>query len=205
VESLIAGYRRFRQTTWPVQRERAQILAQQGQNPVAAVIACVDSRLDPEAIFDASPGQILVMRNVANLVPPYEPDSAFHGTSAGIEFAVRGLEVGHIVVMGHARCGGVAALLRGGSDQLTDFILPWMNIAARAKARALACEAVDSEAAQTICEHETVLVSLENLQKFPWVAERVAAGTLKLHGFYYGIASGVLEVLGEDGKFRPVE
>lgn len=204
MERLLQGYRRFRAHTWPERRALHERLAETGQNPIAAVVACVDSRLDPAAIFDVAPGQILVLRNVANLVPPYAPDSAYHGTSAALEFAVRGLGVANIIVMGHAQCGGVRALLQGQTDTLTDFVLPWMGIAARARARTLACEAVGSEAAQTRCEHETVRVSLDNLQGFPWIAERVAAGTLRISGTYYGIASGKLEVMGDDGVFVEV-
>jgi carbonic anhydrase len=204
METLLAGYRRFLETTWPERRELHEQLAADGQKPLAVVVACVDSRLDPAAIFDAAPGQIFVLRNVANLVPPYAPDGSYHGTSAALEFAIKGLGVSDIIVMGHAQCGGVRALLDGKAEGLNDFVMPWMQIAARARTRALQCDGVmpGTPQAQSACEHETVRVSLENLKTFPWITERIEAGTLRLHGMYYGIASGVLEVLREDGGFQ---
>ncbi|HTZ70618.1 MAG TPA: carbonic anhydrase [Acetobacteraceae bacterium] len=198
LDALLAGYRRFRTGTWPERRALCEALAEAGQRPLAAVIACADSRLDPAAIFDAAPGALFVIRNVANLVPPYMPDAAYHGTSAALEFAVKGLEVTTIIVMGHAQCGGVRALLEDDRGQVGDFVLPWMQIAARARARA--CDSPDQDR-QTVCEHETVKVSLENLGSFPWIAERVADGRLSLVGAYYGIATGVLELLRPDGSF----
>ena len=201
MDELIAGYRRFRAETWPERRAVLQELAERGQRPLAAVIACADSRLDPSAIFDAAPGALFVVRNVANLVPPYQPDAAYHGTSAALEFAVKGLGISTIMVMGHAQCGGVHALLQGDAGNLSDFVLPWMQIASRARGR-LVCDAGEDE--QTACEHETVKVSLENLMTFPWIASGVQAGTLRLQGAYYGIATGVLALLDQDGIFRPL-
>jgi carbonic anhydrase len=202
METLLAGYRRFRAGVWPKRRADYESLAEGGQKPQAAVVACADSRLDPAVIFDAPPGSLFSIRNVANLVPPYAPDAAYHGTSAALEFAVLGLEVPHLIVLGHAQCGGVRALMEG-AGALTDFMRPWMSIAEPARARALACTdpALD---VLTACEHETVRLSLENLRSFPWIAERVADGRLRLVGAYYGIASGVLEMLGPDGNFSPV-
>ena len=202
MDSLLAGYRRFRAGVWPGQWAGYEALAQAGQAPVAAVVACADSRLDPAVIFDAAPGQLFSIRNVANLVPPYAPDAASHGTSAALEFAVRGLEVPHLVVLGHAQCGGVRALMEGDGG-LTDFLAGWMRIAEPARARVLRCSdpAMDN---LTACEHEVVRLSLENLLGFPWVAERVKDGRLRLHGAYYGIASGVLQWMGADGSFATV-
>jgi carbonic anhydrase len=204
MDRLIAGYRKFRETVWPERRAAYEELAEHGQKPLAMVIACSDSRLDPSLIFGVPPGGLFVVRNVANLVPPYQPDAAYHGTSAALEFAVRSLEVPEIVVMGHALCGGVTALLHGVPDTLSDFVGPWVQIARRAQLRV--AEAVQGEEAmRSACEHETVRVSLENLMTFPWIAERVADGRLRLQGAYYQISTGVLEVLGEDGNFAPVE
>ncbi len=201
METLLAGYRRFRAEVWPGQRAGYEALAQAGQSPVAAVIACADSRLDPAVIFDAAPGQLFCIRNVANLVPPYAPDAAYHGTSAALEFAVRGLGVRHLVVLGHAQCGGVRALMQG-AGPLTDFLRPWMSIAEPARERALACSDPTVEPL-TACEHEIVRLSLQNLRTFPWISESVADGRLALHGAYYGIASGVLEVMGPEENFSP--
>ena len=202
VENLIEGYRSFRRTIWPGQREAYALLAEAGQSPQAAVIACSDSRLDPSAIFGAGPGGLFVIRNVANLVPPYAPDAAYHGTSAALEFAVRGLQVRTIIVMGHAMCGGVRALVQGAPGELSDFVVPWMHIAERARERTLACD--DPAQQLDACEHETVRVSLENLMTFPWIAERVQDGRLSLQGAFYGIAKGTLELLGDDGRFKEI-
>jgi carbonic anhydrase len=199
METLLAGYRRFRAEVWPGQRAEYEGLAEAGQAPVAAVVACADSRLDPAVIFDAAPGQLFSIRNVANLVPPYSPDAACHGTSAALEFAVRGLEVRHLVVLGHAQCGGVRALMQGAGG-MTDFLQSWMSVAEPARARALLCTDPGVDAL-TACEHEIVRLSLENLLTFPWIGERVADGRLALHGAYYGIASGVLEVMNSQGLF----
>lgn len=203
MEKLVEGYRQFRAAVWPERRAAYEQLADRGQSPYAMVIACSDSRLDPSMIFGAAPGGLFVVRNVANLVPPYERDGAYHGTSAALEFAVRALGIPRIVVMGHAMCGGVHALLHGVPEELGDFVRPWMRIAGRAKLRA---EAVQPQGdLQTACEHETVRVSLENLLTFPWIAERVADGRLALHGMFYQISTGVLERLDADGVFRSVD
>jgi carbonic anhydrase len=166
------------------------------------VIACSDSRVDPQMIFSAGPGELFVVRNVANLVPPYMPDAAFHGTSAAVEFAVRVLGVGRIVVMGHALCGGIRALIEGTPDQASDFIAGWIHIADRARATALRCDTPD--AAQEAGEHEAIRISLENLMSFPWVADAVAAGTLRLRGAHFGVATGRLLLLDPaTGGFDP--
>jgi carbonic anhydrase len=202
MDSLLAGYRRFRAGVWPAQRAHYEALAAAVQAPVAAVVACADSRLDPAVIFDAAPGQLFSIRNVANLVPPYAPDAAYHGTSAALEFAVCGLAVPHLVVLGHAQCGGVRALMEGDGG-LVDFLGGWMRIAEPARARVLACSDPATDVI-TAVEHEVVRLSLENLMTFPWIAARVADGRLRMHGAYYGIASGVLQLMGPDKVFAPV-
>ncbi len=174
MEDLIAGYRRFRAAGWPERRQIFESLSETGQHPSTLVIACVDSRVDPGVIFDTAPGQLLTVRNVANLVPPYAPDVAYHGTSAALEFGVRVLEVSHLVVLGHGQCGGVGALLQGAPAIASDFVAQWMSIADSARVNALRCASV--EARQQVCECEVVKVSLANLMTFPWIAERVASG-----------------------------
>jgi carbonic anhydrase len=165
------------------------------------IITCSDSRVDPSMIFGAEPGNMFVLRNVAALVPPYEPDSASHGTSAALEFAVRVLEVKNLIVMGHAMCGGIRVLLQGAPDPAGDFLLPWMRIADRAKRRVLERASADP---QTECEQESVKVSLENLRTFPWIDDRVASGKLVLTGQIFDIRTGILTMLGPDGSFAPV-
>ncbi|MDE2581604.1 MAG: carbonic anhydrase [Rhodospirillales bacterium] len=201
MDSLIAGYRRFRADLWPRRRQLLEQLAEHGQHPRAMVIACADSRVDPAMIFDAAPGEIFVIRNVANLVPPCQPDGAYHGTSAALEFGVVSLGVRDLIVMGHGQCGGVQALLAGIEDTPDGFIAPWMRLAEPARARTLACQPADP---QLVCEQETVRLSLDNLRSFPWIRERVADRRLRLHGAHYAIRTGILALLGADGRFAPV-
>jgi len=202
MDRLLDGYRRFRENDWPERRALFELLSEAGQRPRTLVIACSDSRVDPQMIFDAGPGELFVVRNVANLVPPYQPDAAYHGTSAALEFAVKALEVEDVVVMGHAQCGGLQALLNGVPDSVPDFVGTWIHIADRARERALKCESVEER--QDVCEHEAIKVSIDNLMTFPWVRERVEAGRLRLQGCRFGIASGVLERLQPDGTFAAV-
>lgn len=201
MDELIAGYRRFRQETWPQQRARFEALATQGQRPRTMVVACSDSRVDPQMIFSAGPGELFVLRNVANLVPPYMPDALFHGTSAAVEFAVRVLQVERIVVMGHALCGGVRALLEGTPPEARDFVAGWITIAQRARDVALRCD--DPVGRQEAAEHEAVRISLANLMTFPWVAEAVREGRLSLHGAHFGVATGRLVLVPAAGPALP--
>ncbi len=201
MDRLIDGYRRFRDTTWPERRRRFEHVADQGQRPRYMVVACSDSRVDPGMIFDAGPGEIFTLRNVANLVPPYQPDGTLHGTSAALEFGVLALQVTDLVVMGHGLCGGIRALLEGVPPGLKDFVGPWISQAASIRDKALACEAVEPQLAG---EYEAIRLSLRNLRGFPWIAEREAAGLLRLHGAHFDIRSGELAMLQPDGEFRVV-
>ncbi len=200
---LITGYQRFRDGDWARQRARWAELAE-GQSPKVMVIACSDSRVDPTQIFDASPGEIFMVRNIANLVPPYEQGGGRHGVSAAIEFAVTQLEVPEIVVMGHESCGGVGAALTerfdGAAPGQGGFIAHWVDMLDDARGRIVA-EHGHGSAAVRAMEHETVRVSIANLRTFPFVAEREAAGKLALRGAYFAIRDGVLHVMGEDGAF----
>ena len=202
MDRLLAGYRRFRRDGWPERRQLFETLADQGQAPRALVISCADSRVDPGMIFDAAPGEMFTVRNVAAIVPPYAPDSAYHGTSAALEFAVRVLQVPDILVMGDAMCGGVKALLEGPPPEPTDFITAWIRIAEPARTRTFTCD--DGRDKQLCCEQETVRLSLDNLATFPWVAERIAAGKLSLQGAHFDIRSGELSLLQPDGRFHVV-
>ena len=206
--ALIDGYRRFRKTGWSTQRERWAELAE-GQSPQVMVIACSDSRVDPTQIFDARPGEMFVVRNVANLVPPFEPDESYHGVSAALEFAVTQLEVKDVVVMGHGYCGGCAAALTGQFDEAAHgsghFIAHWVSMLqeARERVRRRHGTSFEREAFREM-EHEGVRISLRNLLSFPFVRERVGDGRLKLHGAYFAISDGVLHVLDEqNGEFSP--
>lgn len=202
MEDLIAGYKRFRAYGWQERQKEFIELAGEGQHPKALVISCIDSRVEPAIIFDAMPGEMLVVRNVANLVPPHGPDASYHGTSAALEFGVRVLEVPHIIVMGHELCGGVNALLEGAPETAKDYVEPWMSMAASARVTAL--KQGSKAERQRCCEHEVVKISLTNLMTFPWISGRVGAGKLKLHGAWFNIHSGELNILQPDGTFRPV-
>ena len=204
---LIEGYRRFRETGWKRERERWSELAE-GQSPRVMIIACSDSRVDPAQIFDVKPGEIFVVRNVANLAPPYETTPGRHGVSAALEFAVTQLEVEEIVVLGHGSCGGCAAALTGQFDDAHDgaghFIAEWVEMLRDAREAVRSRHEQLDEAAILEMELETVRVSLSNLRTFPWIAQRESAGKLTLHGAHFSIAEGKLYLLDEaDTVFRP--
>jgi carbonic anhydrase len=202
MQRLIEGYRAFRAGRWPEERAHYEELAK-GQSPEYLVISCCDSRVDPATIFGVRPGELFVLRNVANIVPPYEENGGYHGTSAAISFAVLGLNVRYIVVMGHAQCGGVKAALDASGPAATQmpFISEWVDLIAPAAARG-----GHAHDPQTTTEREAVKLSLERLMTFPFIAERVKAGTLSLEGARFGIGDGQLEWLDKDsGEFRPVE
>lgn len=206
---LVEGYRRFRDTGWTRERERWTELAE-GQSPRVMVIACSDSRVDPGQIFDAKPGEMFVVRNVANLVPPYETSAGRHGVSAALEFAVTQLEVEEVIVMGHGFCGGCAAALTGQFDDAPHgeghFIADWIALLSEARTRVRDAHGDSGfdRAAFREMELEAVRVSLANLRTFPWVAERERDGRLALHGAFFSIAEGVLHVLDErSGRFEP--
>lgn len=201
MDRLLEGYRRFRAQTWVRERNRFEALAARGQRPRALIIACSDSRADPQMIFDAAPGELFVVRNVANLVPPYCPDSAYHGTSAALEFGIRALGIPDVIVVGHALCGGVRALLDGTPEETPDFVRTWVSIAEPARRLAVRLPAAERQEA---CEHETVRLSLANLGTFPWIRDAVAEGRLRLNGCFFDIRTGILKRLGDDGLFAPV-
>jgi len=200
---LVDGYRRFRTADWRRQRERWTELAE-GQSPKVMVIACSDSRVDPAQIFDTLPGEVFVVRNVANLVPPFETGGGYHGVSAALEFAVTQLEVGEVVVLGHEKCGGCNAALTGGFRDAEPgaggFVAAWVGMLDAARDKVVAEHGPDATRAM---EHEAVRTSLANLRTFPFVTEREAAGTLTLHGAYFGIDSGELLLMDEAGVFGP--
>ncbi len=205
---LIEGWQGFRHTRFRRERDHYARLAESGQRPTTLMIACVDSRVAPEVVFDADPGEMLVVRNVANLVPPYEEGGGYHGTSAAIEFAVRVLRVAHVVVMGHAFCGGVRAFrenaLAGLDAAEGNFVVRWMEILR--PATTLTCDAPDPLADQGAMELAGVRQSLANLRTFPWLAARERAGLLALHGVWFDVSDGALKALDEaTGIFAAVE
>ncbi|MEI9996836.1 MAG: carbonic anhydrase [Rhizomicrobium sp.] len=204
MDRLIAGYRAFRAGRWPEEHAHYEELARKGQNPDYLVIACSDSRADPATIFSAAPGELFVVRNVAGIVPPFEQDSGYHGTSAALAFAVMQLGVKHVVVLGHAQCGGIAAALDGSLVAGVPFIGSWIALLKPALEHS---EHIHDAAERHVAmERDCVRLSLDNLLTFPFVAERVRDGRLALAGARFGIADGRLEVLDRDADaFRTVE
>lgn len=200
-DPLLDGYRRFRDHSWPEAKAEYEALAK-GQTPHTLIVACSDSRADPALIFDTAPGQLFVVRNVANLVPPYQPDGHLHGVSAALEFGVKVLGVKRIVVMGHAHCGGVAAMRTGAPDSCRDFVAPWVAQGEPVVRRI--AETVEPDQVERASEEAIVRLSLDNLRTFPWIAEREAAGELELTGLHFGIADGVLRALTDQPSFEPL-
>jgi carbonic anhydrase len=200
-QHLLEGYRIFTSERLPTEQSRYRELSLAGQSPEVMVIGCCDSRVSPEVIFDAGPGELFVVRNIANLVPTYQPDSAAHGVSAALEYAVSVLKVKHIVILGHAQCGGIRAFI----DKIEplspgDFIGKWMGMFIKPG------EIVEQRAHETMqeftvrIEKAAVFRSLENLMTFPFVRNRVERGELQLHGAYFGVAEGTLFVLDKTTK-----
>jgi carbonic anhydrase len=204
--TLIQGYERFKSRDWHKQRARWAELAE-GQSPKVMVIACSDSRVDPATIFDTSPGEMFVVRNVANLVPPYELGGGRHGVSAALEFAVTQLEVPEIVVMGHGGCGGCRAALeqsfKNAKPGEGGFISRWIDLLDDAREKVIEDYGTSDDALRAM-EHEAVKVSLANLRTFSCIREREADGRIKLHGAYFAISDGKLNLLDEaKGTFAP--
>jgi carbonic anhydrase len=189
---LVDGYRAFRGGRWQAEHRRYTELAQHGQRPETLVIACSDSRSDPATIFDAGPGELFVVRNIAAIVPPLEIDDAHHGTSAAIAFAVMVLNVRNILVMGHAQCSGVAAALHGGLADDIPFVRPWIDLLKPAVARM--DPSADKASLSAALERDTVRLSMERLMTYPFIAERVRASQLEINGARFGIADGKLEL-----------
>lgn len=206
IERFIGGFRRFRANYFGPEASHFEPL-KQGQSPKTMLIGCSDSRVDPAILTNCVPGDIFTVRNVANLVPPFEENGGQHGVSAALEFAVCHLEVEHIIVLGHSGCGGISALMAGTCGcKGGGFISRWMSIATPARERVLA-ELPDKDPAlqRRAAEQAALLLSLENLHTFPWIAERVARGALSLHGWYFDIAAGeLLEYRPERGAFEQI-
>ncbi len=210
IEQLIAGYKDFYACYFDGSNPLYDQLTKVGQRPKVLVIACSDSRVDPAIILKAEPGDLFVVRNVANLVPPYETDGTYHGTSAALEFAVCDLGVSDIIIFGHTQCGGIQALIENGSMEKQgvpiSFIANWMHMARKAsKALEEGPILEDIQQKVTVCCQHAIVNSLENLQTFPWVLERLHANRLRLHGWQFDVASGMISVFDRDSHtFRPL-
>lgn len=206
IQLLIKGFKRFRENFFQSDDRLYEQLGRK-QFPKVLVIGCCDSRVDPAILTDCRPGDLFVVRNVANLVPPYEPDSHYHGVSAAVEYAVKFLNVEHVIVLGHSNCGGIDALMRSRRDgTVGEFLDPWIAIAEPAlKAVQRDLSFKPRELQSRACEQASILLSLGNLLSFPWIAERVENGRLALHGWYFDLSAG--ELLGyhpDTGEFEKI-
>ncbi|MEM9740115.1 MAG: carbonic anhydrase [Pseudomonadota bacterium] len=204
---LINGYKRFRTGPWRYEQSHYERL-EEGQDPDIMVIGCADSRVEPAEIFDTIPGQMFVVRNVANLVPPYETGDGRHGVSAALEYAVKALAVRYVVVLGHCKCGGIRAAVDAlDGNHAGEFIDPWVEIAASARRRVL--ERMPDGTPQDLAaalEHESIKSSIENLLTFPFVRDAVESGALSLQGAWFDIASGDLMLLDSiTGEFEKIQ
>jgi carbonic anhydrase len=196
---LLDGYSNFRSGRYASEAERYRRLGEGSQKPKVMIIACCDSRAAPETIFDAGPGEMFVVRNVANLVPPYTPDGGHHATSAALEFAVMSLGVQHIVVMGHGRCGGIRAAVQESSPLThTDFIGSWMRAIKDVTRIVPRVVGENAETHERHIERASIEHSLANLRTFPWIRMKENRRELSLHGVWFDIAMGELHAYDED-------
>lgn len=203
-DALLDGFRRFRAGRFAEDRERYRALAEHGQRPASMLIACSDSRSAPEQVFDAAPGDLFVVRNIAGWVPPYDPNTGARSTAAALEYAIRALPVESIVVMGHGGCGGVrAAIDPSYGPPTSEFVGPWIRTI-----EAIAADARTSrdEPPSPDLQHRVELLTVErsvaNLVTYPWIAEKVRAGSMSIAGAWFAIASGELDALGPAGWTR---
>jgi carbonic anhydrase len=205
-QRLIDGYGAFASGRLQSEQDRYRELAEHGQTPEIMVIGCCDSRVSPEVIFDARPGELFVVRNVANLVPPYETDGKYHGVSAALEFGVGVLKVKHIVILGHAHCGGIRAYAEDAEPiSPGDFIGRWMSLMAPAAAKVGARGSMSRLEYLERMEKASIVNTLDNLMTFPRLSKLIERGAVALHGAYFGVAKGELSVLDRaTGEFRPV-
>jgi carbonic anhydrase len=203
-EDLADGFRLFHATDYARNLNHYRQLAEQGQAPRVMLIACADSRVSPGSIFKAKIGEIFTVRNVANLVPPYETTGKYHGVSAALQFAVTSLKVQHIIVMGHSQCGGIKSCLHGAHMPSSDFVSNWMSLLDETRAELLA-KNPRPELAPAMLERAGIKTSLANLRSFPDVKKREDDGDLQLHGAHFNIGTGMLSVLNEEtGQFDPL-
>lgn len=193
IRSLISGFKSFRSEYYEQRPERMSNLAAFGQNAKVLIIGCSDSRADPALMTNAEPGEIFVVRNVANLVPPYQPDAYFHGTSAALQFAVEDLKVSDVVILGHSSCGGIQAMVEraGGQSPPRVFVTPWVSLAEQHCAHILA-DQTHEDPDLAACEKASIKGSLSNLMTFPFVRERVESKSLKTHGWWFDLTKGQL-------------
>ncbi len=209
IKALIQGHQKFRAHYFDEGDTTFSDLVHQGQRPKVLMVACCDSRVDPALVMNAQPGDLLVIRNVANLVPPYEEDQSYHGTSAALEFGVCILGIRHVILFGHTQCGGIQALLQHSHERCgpKSFLTKWMELAKTAHDTTIRCHAESSfEEKVTLCGQYSLINSLKNLRTFPWVMEKVNQGILCLHAWNFDISQGTLEEYDEkESRFRVIQ
>ncbi|MBA4117554.1 MAG: carbonate dehydratase [Candidatus Puniceispirillum sp.] len=194
---ILNGYKEFRSKYAQGEYSMMRALSQEGQSPKVLVVACCDSRVDPALILQCDPGELFVVRNVANIIPPYERDEAHHGTSAALEFAVRFLKVKHIIILGHSQCGGIQTLLKQGAATENDFINNWVSL--------VKDESEHTCDADLYAKH-AMSQSYDNCLAFPWVKERFDAGDLAIHRWFFDISTGIVGFFCDQTKgFKPLE
>ena len=204
IQRFIAGFKSFRDEYFC--REDSPFLElRDGQHPTTMVIACSDSRTDPSLIMQCEPGEIFVVRNVANIVPPYESDSGYHGVSSAIEYAVKILKVNNIIVLGHSFCGGIETLMQNDTATDSEFINKWLSVMGPVRDQVVEHFGTVDKKSCTACEMAGVLRSVDNLMTFPWIADRVACGRLDVHGWYFEMETGqLLSYLHQTKTFEPL-
>jgi carbonic anhydrase len=205
IKKLIDGNKKFRKNFFNKNNALFHELVERGQRPKTMVLACSDSRVNPSMIFSCQPGDLFLIRSMANLVPPCEDMSTYHGTSATLEFGTCFLQVEHIIILGHTRCGGIQALIEGADNPANknphSFIAKWMEIARPAYDKVVAEHAHASlEEKIILCEQYTLINSLNNLRSFPWIQERVNAGKLALHAWYLDLTTGIVHIYDEQNE-----
>jgi carbonic anhydrase len=201
IVSLIEGYQKFREHYFERENSKFTELVRQGQRPKILIIACSDSRVDPALIMSCQPGDLFVIRNVANLVPPYEDDQSYHGTSAALEFGICVLQVSHVIILGHTPCGGIQMLLENDQEKYKSksFLSKWMELAKVAYDITLKSHAGCSFEEKTLlCGRHSLVNSLQNLRTFPWIMEGVKQGSLSLHVWNFNMSNGILEEYDEE-------
>ncbi len=208
IKDLIRGYHQFREHHIDKEDTTFKELVRQGQNPKALVIACSDSRVDPALVMECQPGDLFVIRNVANLVPPYEEDQAYHGTSAALEYGVCTLNIQHVILFGHTQCGGIQMLVEDTHKQArpNSFLTIWMELA-KASQKVIQEDHTDvsPEEKVTLCGQYSLINSLKNLRTFPWIARRVAQGSLNLYAWNFDMSKGILQEYDESlNSFRVI-
>ncbi|MBI9111929.1 carbonic anhydrase [Maridesulfovibrio ferrireducens] len=204
IRKFINGFKNFRDEYY-FREDSPFIELQKHQNPSTMVIACSDSRTDPSLILQCEPGEIFVVRNIANIVPPYEPDSKHHGVSSALEYAVKFLKVQNIMILGHSSCGGIKSLMENKISDEDEFISMWLSILSSVRDKVFAQYPTLSVEACTACEMAGILHSMNNLLSFPWVAEQVKNGNLEIHGWYFDLKDGqLLSYNDESHLFEPL-